>query len=229
MGSKSFSLGFLLRNITAKDETQIQLKHRQKNLTGEVQVHFTMLAKCRRDICPRSSLIWPATEPGTFLVLLLGDHCHGHGVGWGQLPRTRDAADLQRAEIAFQGVLDASLPLLSLFSFLWPLNCPVIDLEAHHLHTRTQIAGGREKGSYNLTLRAKLRVISRNHAVHRKGRSLEGVLLRICPTHFNQRDTKGAILNCAGTSRSAVMCCSQHSLGAAWSLQGAKGTFAPLT
>lgn len=82
---------------------------------------------------------------GTFLVLLLGDHSHGHGVGRCQLTRAGDAADLEGAEIAFQGVLDACFPFVSLLSFFHPLSCPVIDLQAHHLHARTQRAAGKKK------------------------------------------------------------------------------------
>lgn len=81
----------------------------------------------------------------TFFVFFLGDHSHGHGVRWGELSWTRDAADLQGAEVAFQGVLDAYFPLFSLFSLLWPLSCPVVYLQTHHLDTRAQIAKRKEK------------------------------------------------------------------------------------
>lgn len=98
----------------------------------------------------------------TFLVLLLGDHSHGH-TGWrGEFPSTRQAADLQWTEIALQGVFQSHISLLTLFLLLWALPRPVVDLESHHFTARTWRAKKENRSGTNFfTIKAHLTVRKR--------------------------------------------------------------------
>lgn len=77
----------------------------------------------------------------TFLVLLLGDDRHGHAGRRSELPSAGQAADLQRAEVALQRVLQADVALLAVLLFLGALPRPVVHLQPHHFTARTRRAG----------------------------------------------------------------------------------------
>lgn len=80
----------------------------------------------------------PCLLKRTLFVLLLGDHRHGHAGRRSELPSAGQAADLQRAEVTLQGVLQPDVSLLALLLLLGALPRPVVHLQPHHFAARTR-------------------------------------------------------------------------------------------